>query len=391
MEGALSGIRVIDLAQHLAGPGTSMYLADQGADVIKVEPRLRGDANRRSGGTSLTAGNSPGFMVLNRNKRSVTLDIRQPKGRDVLLRLIDSADVLIHNMRRRVTEKLGLTYEQLHERNPRLIYGWISAFGGKGPYADKGGYDRMTQGFSGAMSRRDHEGMPITAGLWISDCSVPMLMSYGITLALLSRQKTGLGQKVETSLLQAAVAMQSTSLVRVDQDPSPPADPGSPGYGIYRCGDGVYINVCALQQDQFQRFCLSLELNHLADDPRFYDPGRQNEFRSEVYPVLDEVMRTKTAGEWLRILDEADVPAAPILTKDEVLDEPQMLENEMIVAVDHPVVGRTRMFGVPVKLSETPGSIRRPAPLLGEHTDDVLKELGYSAAEIDALRSESVI
>lgn len=391
MEGALSGIRVIDLAQHLAGPGTSMYLADQGADVIKVEPRLTGDANRRSGGTTLTAGNSPGFLVLNRNKRSITLDIRQPRGRDVLLRLVDSADVLIHNLRRRVTEKLGLTYEELRERNPRLIYGWISAFGAAGPYADKGGYDRMTQGFSGAMSRRDHEGAPITAGLWISDCSVPMLMSYGITLALLARQKTGLGQKVETSLLQAAVAMQSTSLVRVERDPSPPAEPGSPGYGIYRCGDGVYINVCALQQDQFQRFCLSLELTHLADDPRFYDPSRQGEFRADVYPVLDEVMKTKTADEWLTILDEADVPAAPILSKDEVFEEPQMLENEIIVPVDHPIVGPTRMFGVPIKLSMTPGSIRRPAPLLGEHTEDVLHELGYSADEIAELQSQSVI
>ncbi len=390
MDGALTGIRVIDLAQHLAGPGTSMYLADQGADVIKVEPRLTGDANRGPGG-SFAGEASRSFMVLNRSKRSITLDIRTPKGREVLLRLLDTADVIIHNLRRRAVEKLGLTFEELHARNPRLIYGWISAFGSRGPYGDKPGYDRMTQGFSGVMSRRDENGMPITAGVWVSDCSVPMLMSYGIMLALWTREKTGLGQMVETSLLQAAIAMQSNFLVRIDNDPSPAIEAGGPGYGIYRCSDGVYINVCALQQDQFQRFCLALDLTHLADDPRWNDPKRQNEFRREVYPVIDEVMATRPAAEWLACLDAHDVPAAPILQRSEVIDEPHMLANEYIVPVDHPVVGRTRMMGVPVRLSMTPGSIRRPAPLLGQHTDEMLQELGYSADEIAALRTEAVI
>jgi crotonobetainyl-CoA:carnitine CoA-transferase CaiB-like acyl-CoA transferase len=390
MEGALSGIRVIDLAQHLAGPGTSMYLADQGADVIKVEPRLTGDASRR-GGSRFTAGNGPGFLVLNRNKRSITIDIREPKGRQVISRLVEKSDVLIHNMRPRVTQKLGLTYDDLRAVNPRLVYAEVSAFGSKGPYAGKGGYDRLTQGLSGAMSRRDHEGAPITAGLWISDCSVPMLLSYGIMLALWARERTGVGQKVETSLLQAAVAMQSTSLVRVANDPTNQAEPGGPGYGIYKCGDDVYINVCALQQDQFQRFCLALELNHLVGDPRFKDAGAQRELRSEIYPVIDAVMKTRTASEWLRILDEADVPAAPILDKDEVFDEPQMRANDMIVSVDHPKVGTTDMFGVPVKLSMTPGCIRRASPLLGEHTDEIMADLGYTDAEVERLREEAVI
>lgn len=390
MEGALSGIRVIDLAQHLAGPGTCMYLADQGADVIKIEPRLTGDASRR-GGSRFTAGNGPTFLVLNRNKRSLTLDIREPRGREVLFKLIEGADVLVHNMRARVARKLGITYDDLRAINPRLVYAHISAFGANGPYADKGGYDRLTQGMSGAMSRRDHEGMPITAGVWISDCSIPMLLSYGIMLALWSRERTGVGQCVETSLLQAAVAMQSTALVRVAEDPSPLAEPGGPGYGIYRCSDDVYINVTALQQDQFQRFCLALELNHLSDDPRFNDAGAQRELRAEVYPVIDAVMTTKPAKEWLRILDEADVPAAPILDRDQVYDEPQIRQNDMIVDVNHPKVGLTSMFGVPVKLSATPGSIRQPAPLLGAHTDDILAELGYSSAEIEALHTEAVV
>jgi crotonobetainyl-CoA:carnitine CoA-transferase CaiB-like acyl-CoA transferase len=391
MEGALAGIRVIDLAQHLAGPGTCMYLADQGADVIKVEPRLTGDASRQGADSSFAGENSRSFLVLNRNKRGITIDIRQPRGREVLLKLIGSADVLVHNLRRRVTDKFGLTYEELHERYPRLIYGWISAFGSRGPYADKAGYDRLTQGLSGAMSRRDHEGLPITAGVWVSDCSVPMLMAYGVTLALWAREKTGLGQQVETSLLQAAVAMQSNFLVRLDDNPTPPIEAGGPGYGIYRCGDGAYINVCALQQDQFQRFCLSLELNHLADDPRFTDARKQNELRHEVYPIIDEVMRTRTSAEWLEILDAADVPCAPILQRAQVIDDPRIVENEYIVPVDHPKVGRVRMMGVPIKLSMTPGSIRRPSPSLGEHTDEVLGELGYSPGDIEQLRSEAVI
>lgn len=390
MDGALTGIRVIDLAQHLAGPGTCMYLADQGADVIKVEPRLTGDANRGPG-SSYAGEASRSFLVLNRNKRSLTIDIREPKGRELLLKLIETSDVLIHNLRRRVTKRLGLTYEDLRERNPRLIYGWISAFGSRGPYADKPGYDRMTQGFSGVMSRRDDAGVPITAGVWVSDCSVPMLMSYGVMLALWAREKTGLGQQVETSLLQAAIAMQSNFLVRIDNDPSTAIESGGPGYGIYRCSDGIFINVCALQQDQFQRFCLALDLSHLRDDPRFDDPRRQGEFRREVYPVIDEVMATRPSAVWLACLDAADVPCSPILQRSEVIDEPQMVENEYIVPVDHPKAGRTRMMGVPVKLSMTPGKIRRPAPLLSQHTDEILQELGYSPGEIVALRAEAII
>ena len=388
---ALEGIRVIDLAQHLAGPGACMYLADQGADVIKIEPRLIGDASRRTEGSAFLQENTRTFLVLNRNKRSVTLDITKPRGKEVLLRLVDSADVLIHNLRSPVVKKLALGYEQLSGRNPRLVYGSISAFGTKGPYATKGGYDRLTQGFSGAMYRRDSDGIPMTAGVWISDCSVPMLMAYGVMLALWARERTGRGQQVETSLLQAAIAMQSTSLVRVDGDPTPAVEAGGPGYGIYRCGDGVFINVGALQQNQFQRLCLAMDLGHLAQDPRFDDPRRQHEFRAEVYPVIDELMRTKSSAEWISILDAADIPCAPILDRSQVYDEPQIVQNEMIVPVEHPKVGRVRMMGVPVRLSETPGEVRIPSPLLGEHTNEVLDELGYSTQEIEQLRGEAVI
>lgn len=383
MERALDGIRVLDFTRHLAGPGTCMYLADQGADVIKVEPIGLGDPSRK--------GNSATFLVLNRNKRSMTLDLRKAKGKEVLHRLVERSDVLIHNVRRRTAEKLGIGYDDLRKVNAGLVYGCISAYGSKGPYADKGGYDGMTQSLSGAMSRRAPDGTPVTAGVWISDCSVPMLMAYGITLALRVRDKTGLGQQVETSLLQAAVAMQSNYLVRFDEHPTPPPEPGSPGYGTYRCGDDVFITVGALQQDQFQRLCMVLDLPHLAHDPRFSHPRGQHELRAEVYPIVAELLRTKPSSQWLELLDGADIPCAPIRDRSEAIDEPQIVENEFIVPVDHPEAGRVRMMGVPVRLSMTPGAIRNPAPLVGEHTDEVLREFGYGPEEIQALRAEAVV
>ena len=391
MRYALEGVRVIDLAQHLAGPGVSMYLADQGADVIKVEPRGQGDQSRRMGSTPFLGENSRSFMVLNRNKRSITVDMRTPQGKEIITRLVRGADVVVTNSRTRVSERLGIDYETLRSINPRIIYGSVSAYGTRGPYAEKGGFDRMTQGMSGAMYRKTPEGVPMTAGVWISDSSIPMLLSYGIMCALWAREKTGVGQKVETSLLQAAVAMQGGDLVLAEDDPAGPVEGGSASYGIFQCGDGVYINVGALQDDQFVRLCGVMDLEHLAQDPRFNDPARNQEFRAEAFPIIEEFFKLKPSSEWLDLLNAADVPCAPILERWQVFDEPQIVENEIIVRVQHPEAGRTRLMGPPVRLSEMPGEIRTPAPLLGQHTDEVLRELGYDAQEIDVLRAHEVV
>lgn len=386
----LEDIRVIDLAQALAGPGSSMYLADQGADVIKIEPP-EGDESRAQSNDPLLGDYSRGFMVLNRNKRSVTLDIRKPEGREVLFKLAARSDVLITNLRAKTAQRLGVDYPTLHKLYPRLIYGHVTGWGTVGPYADKGGYDRLTQGMSGAMYRRWADGTPVTAGLWVSDPSVPMLIAYGVMLALWNREKTGVGQKVETSLLQAAIAMQNTFLVRVEKAEKPFNSFESATYGIYKCGDGAYINVTALRQRQADKLFEVLDLPHLAKDPRSRDPGRRDEFRNEVYPVIEAVFATKTSKEWLALLDEADIPAAPILDREQVFDEPQILENGMIVRVDHPRAGPVQMFGVPINLSDTPGVVRKPAPLLGEDTDQVLGELGYDTAAIADLRARGII
>ena len=230
MSQVLEGIRVIDLAQMWAAPGVSMYLGDQGAEVIKVEPRT-GDMSRGLGTTPYLKENSRSFMVVNRNKRGIALDLRKPAGREVVLRLARNADVLVENFRPGVVERLGVGYDDLKPLNPRLIYCSVSGYGRKGPYTYRAAYDRVLQGLSGAMFRRMPDGTPISTGVWIADCSVPMLMAYGIMLALWEREKTGLGQRVNTSLLQAAVAMQSVDLVLAEDDPTPKQDEGYQGTG----------------------------------------------------------------------------------------------------------------------------------------------------------------
>jgi CoA:oxalate CoA-transferase len=217
-----------------------------------------------------------------------------------------------------------------------------------------------------------------------------MIMSYGIMLALWVRERTGEGQKVETSLLQAALAMQTTNLVRVGEAVAEPVDAGD-AYGIFHCADDRYLNVCALQPDQFRRFCEALGLPELGADGRFFDPEHRAEFRSQAYPIMNNVLGSRPIAEWIDILDAVDVPCAPILARSQVFDEPQMVDNEMIASQDHPSSGRVTMVNVPVRLSSTPGCVRSPAPELGENTEDVLKNLGYADEQIDSLRAAAVI
>jgi crotonobetainyl-CoA:carnitine CoA-transferase CaiB-like acyl-CoA transferase len=389
---ALEGIRVVDLARGIAGPTTATYLADQGAEVIKVEPP-EGDPTRRGRDTSPSLqGNSLSFVSRNRNKKSLKLDIRQPAGRDVLLKLLDETDVVVVNFREAAGRRLGLDYASLHERNPRLIYASVSGYGTRGPFAERGGYDRVIQGLAGVMYRRMPDGTPITAGLYAADTATPMLLSYGIMLALWTREKTGRGQKVEGSLLQTWIALQINVLQRADDDPPPADEPGEPLYLVYRCGDGKYINICPNNEGQITRTCQALGLEHILEDPRLDDAKHRHQVRDEVlHPALVELLATRPSRHWLDLLYEADVPAGPVLSRQEVFDEPQVLENEMLTTVQQSEGGRATMVGVPFRLSETPGAIRRPAPGVGEHTEEILTTLGYSAEEMDLLRTQRIV
>ncbi|MDE2837043.1 MAG: CaiB/BaiF CoA-transferase family protein [Chloroflexota bacterium] len=386
MPHALDGIRVIDLTTGIAGPGTAVYLADQGAEVIRVEP----PPHANSADPAADAGS--GYVVQNRNKQSMTLNLATPEGREVFKRLAESSDVLIGNMRLAAARKLGVDYGSLQEINPRLVYASISAYGSKGPYAGKAGYDRLTQGFSGAQYRRWENGVPVSTGIFLSDPSIPMLLSYGITLALLQRERTGRGQLVETSLLHAAIAMQMTNLVKFENSEEPLRDLDMPAYGIYRCADDVYLNVTALRPAQFHRLCMVLEVPHIAEDPRAKLPNNgPRDFREEVYPVIEAVFETRPSKEWLRLLDEADVPVAPVLERDQVFYEPQMVENNMFVRVNHPERGPVLSFAPPFTMSGVDPVDHQPPPLLGEHTDQVLAGLGYSPGEIEELRAGGVV
>lgn len=391
MGAPLEGIKVLDLSQWWAVPGTGMYLADQGAEVIKVEPP-GGDEARRLFTTPFLGNESKSFMVVNRNKRGMVVDITKEPGRKIIYQLVERSDVLLENFRPGVAERLGFGYDRLSRLNPRLIYASVTAYGRKGPYAQKPGYDMVLQALSGVMGYRHMpDGSPISAGTWIADCSTPMLLAYGIMLALYLRERTGRGQRVETSLLYLAIAMQSVELVKVEEDPAPRPSSFVATYAAYRCQDGLYLVIVVLTEKEWARLCRVLGLEHLSNHSLYNSHPKRAERSEELAPLLGGIFATRPREEWLRALQEAEVPSAPVLDREEVFSEPQVLENEMIIEVEHPVAKKTKMMGIPVWLSENPPAMKRPAPTLGQHTQEVLRELGYSQREMDKLREEGAI
>ena len=391
----LEGMVVLDATQIMAGPFCTLLLADMGADVIKVERPDGGDDTRRMG-PPFIAGESAAFLAMNRNKRSLALDLKREEGKDLFRRLARRADVLVENFRPGTMEKLGLGYEALHEIHPGIIYCSVSGFGRTGPYRLRGGFDLVAQGMSGLISCTGHPGGPPTkVGVPISDLNAGMYAAYGILCAYVHRLRTGRGQLVDTSLLEGAIAYtfwESAIFFATGKNPEPmgSAHRLNAPYQVFRTKDGS-LSVGAATQGTWEMLCQAIGRPDLSADPRFRDNAARIAHYQELAAILEEVFQQDTTAYWLRRLEEAGVPAGPIYTLAEVYADPHVRAREMAVEVEHPVAGRVQNIGIPVKLSGTPGRIARPAPTLGQHTDEVLAWLGVEKAAIARLREAGVV
>ena len=396
MPGVLEGIKVLDIASMWAAPLIGAYLADQGADVIKVEPPWGDQARRTFSSPPLPNGESRSWPVVGRGKKGVAVDISKPEGKEIVYALVERSDVLITNFRPAVARRLGYDYESLRAVNKALVYARVGAYGDRGPYAEKRGYDRIFQALSGMMRPSGPEGIPRNAGIWAADMSAPWAMCYGIALALMHREKTGEGQEVSTSLLHMSMAMQAVDLVRADSEVESGGESGEdyanqPLYLPYECSDGEWVNIVVISDKEFRGLCEALEITHVLDDPRFSTPLGRIKNGGVLFQVLAGVFSTRPMSEWLQVLEAHDVPCAPVLAASDVFDSPQVEANGFMTEVDYPGVGKTRMIDTPVRLSGRPGAVGDRAPMLGEHTEQVLKNLGYSQKRIGELEGGGVV
>ena len=385
----LDGLRVLDVTQVMAGPYCAMLLCDMGADVIKVEPPA-GDSSRRMAGAQGTE--SAAFNAVNRGKRGVVIDLKTDAGRDVAARIAASADVLVENYRPGVMAKLGLDYATLAAMNPRLIYASISGYGQTGPAAGKGGFDLVAQGVSGLMSVTGEPGRPpVKVGVPLTDLGAALFAVCGILAALHHRERTGVGQQLETALVDAGVALsvwEATELFSTGSVPGPlgSAHRMSAPYQAIRCADG-YITLGAANDRIFERLARLLGHPEWIDDQRFAVDGDRVRHREALAEAIEAVTTERSRAHWLEQFEAHDIPCGPINTYREVMDDPQVRAREMVVETEHPTLGRIRTLGTPIKLGATPLAPGRPAPLLGQHTDEVLEEAGYTTVEIGALRA----
>jgi crotonobetainyl-CoA:carnitine CoA-transferase CaiB-like acyl-CoA transferase len=386
---ALEDIRVLELTQVMAGPFCGQVLGDMGADVIKVEPP-GGDSTRRSLGFRMAGDDTAAFLAVNRNKRSLTLDLKLAAHREAFHRLARDADVVLENNRPGVAARLGVDYETLAEINPRLVYASISGFGQTGPYAQRPGYDLIAQGLAGVMSvTGEPDGNPVKCGIPIGDLSAGLFCAVAILSALHARERTGRGQYVDTSLFEGALALSIWETAELWATGRVPGKLGSAHrltapYQALRTGDG-YITVGGNNQKLFERLCAGVGRPELVDDPRFATNDERMANVAELVAELEAALAARGTDEWVAALVEGGVPCGPIHDYAEVFDDPHTQAREMEVTLEHPVEGTIRALGIPVKLSDTPGAIRRPAPLLGQHTEEVLREAGFASEEIGAL------
>ena len=375
--GALNGLRVIDLTQVMAGPFCTMLLADFGADVIKIEPP-NGDSTRSMPGAVGT--DSPSFNAVNRGKRSVVLNLKTKEGVTAVQTLVRDADIFVENYRPGALDKLGLGYADLAAINPRLIYASISGYGQTGPHRQKGGFDLVAQGVSGIMSvTGEPGGAPVKSGIPLTDLGAGMFATIGILAALESRHHTGKGQHVDTSLLDAGVGLSVWESTQYFSGRGIPERLGSAHrmsapYQAFRCADG-YITLGGANDRSFHRICEVLGHPEWKQAPEFVTDGMRIRNRADLAARIEAITATRPRAYWLELFDANNIPCGPINDYAQVFEDPQVLARELVVEVEHPTLGVIRALGSPVKLSETPPAVRRRAPLLGEHTEEVLREL----------------
>ena len=387
--GPLAGMKVVELAHIMAGPVCGLMLADMGADVVKVE-KPEGDDTRRFLPPDID-GESAAYMMMNRNKRGIVLDLKSKDGKAVLRRMLETADVVIENYRMGTMEKLGLGYEELRKVNPGLIYCEISGFGRTGPYAARGGFDLIAQGMSGLMSITG-EGPgrpPVKSGAPVTDITAGILGALGCVAAYARKLQTGEGQKVDTSLFEAGIThtyWQSAIAFATGVSPGPlgSAHPLNAPYQAFRTSDG-WINLGAANQKNWERMLAVIGAEELATDPRFVHNRGRMENLAELEAILNDHFSKDTSEIWLARLETAGVPAGPVLDIREMHEDPQAIAREMVTETRHPKAGPVKTIGLPIKFSGTPGGVKRAAPLLGEHSREILAEAGYAPDEIDRL------
>jgi crotonobetainyl-CoA:carnitine CoA-transferase CaiB-like acyl-CoA transferase len=390
---ALEGLRVLDVTQVMAGPFCAMLLCDMGATVIKVES-MDGDSTRRMAGTAGTE--SPSFNAVNRGKRGIVLDLSKPAAREVFRRLAGQSDVVIENYRPGVMTRFGLDYASLSADHPRLIYASISGYGQTGPAATKGGFDLIAQGMSGLMSITGEPGAPpVKVGVPLTDLGAGLFALAGILAALHYRERTGRGQHIDTSLLDAGVALsvwEATEYFRTGRPPQPlgSAHRMSAPYQAFRCADG-YITIGAANDRTFRRLCELLGHKEWIERREFATDDARVRHRSELAALIEPILGGHSRHHWLEQFERGGVPCGPINDYAEVFNDPQVKARSLSVEVEHPTLGSLRTLGTPLKMSETPLEVRRRAPLLGEHTEEVLREAGYSEGEVLALRQSGAI
>ena len=395
MAGPLKGIRVLDLTRILAGPYATMILRDLGAEVIKIEQPGVGDEARDFG--PFKNDFSLYFMSVNRGKKSVTLNLKSPRGKELFLELVKGSDILVENFRPGTMEKLGLDYESLKTHHPSLLYAACSGFGQTGPYATRGAYDMIIQGMGGIISiTGEPDRPPVRVGTSIGDITSALFTAIGILSALRHRDQTGEGQLIDVGMLDCQVAILENAMVRYFSTGDIPRPlgrrhPAITPFEIFESADG-YVVIAIGNNELWRKFCEHVDHPELIDDERFHTNALRTENHESLFPILAEIMCRRTTDEWVEALEAIGVPCGPVNTVDKVANDPQVLARDMIAEVEHNTTGTVQIPGIPIKLSETPGQIDAPAPNLGEHTSEILTGLlGLEAEEVNQLKQNGIV